>query len=374
MLQDTHTPSSQSESFANEDSTPARPLRRSPEASQFSADTYADRLMDDLFQDVEQLLDMGPPPLSKPVSPEPVPSVEIPSGSALQPFPPTEVRQEMQPAERAMPLAQRPDGGTLQTLPHSDSLVQMPAAIASEPAAPTTFQTTKPSGFGRLWLATGGVAIVVSLALWLLYQDGKQQQQAMSLATAGAGTAQTATNQQFADYLQKSLQQIDQQAQQAGGLAPGQGQSASAPGLPTVVIPKTDVPSLPSGNVPSTTNPATGAQRVYVPVYKIPSNLYPPGAGVAPLPTLPNQKPTPPLSAASNRPTATTPSVPRKLVGVLEQGNNSVALFEINGVTQRYEMGESIGSSGWTLVEVSKNQAIIRRNGDVRSLFVGHSF
>jgi type II secretory pathway component PulC len=58
----------------------------------------------------------------------------------------------------------------------------------------------------------------------------------------------------------------------------------------------------------------------------------------------------------------------------MDQGNGSVALFEVNGITQRYEIGESIGSSGWTLVEVSKDQAIIRRNGEVRSLFVGHSF
>jgi type II secretory pathway component PulC len=61
-------------------------------------------------------------------------------------------------------------------------------------------------------------------------------------------------------------------------------------------------------------------------------------------------------------------------VGVLDQGNRSAALFEVNGITQRYEIGESIGSSGWTLVQVNKDQALIRRNGEVRSLFVGHSF
>jgi hypothetical protein len=41
---------------------------------------------------------------------------------------------------------------------------------------------------------------------------------------------------------------------------------------------------------------------------------------------------------------------------------------------QRFRIGESLGSSGWTLVEVSQNQAVIRRNGEVRSVFIGQSF
>jgi type II secretory pathway component PulC len=58
----------------------------------------------------------------------------------------------------------------------------------------------------------------------------------------------------------------------------------------------------------------------------------------------------------------------------MELGDRSAALIEINGVAQRYRIGESIGTSGWTLVEVSKNQAVIRRNGEVRSVFIGQSF
>jgi hypothetical protein len=59
---------------------------------------------------------------------------------------------------------------------------------------------------------------------------------------------------------------------------------------------------------------------------------------------------------------------------VLELGDRSAALIEINGVAQRFRVGEGIGTTGWTLVEVSKNQAIMRRNGEVRSVFIGQSF
>jgi Tfp pilus assembly protein PilP len=62
------------------------------------------------------------------------------------------------------------------------------------------------------------------------------------------------------------------------------------------------------------------------------------------------------------------------LVGVLEQGDRSAALFEVNTIVQRIRLGESIGSSGWTLVEVRAGEAIVRRNGEVRSIYVGQQF
>ncbi|MGF2039455.1 MAG: hypothetical protein RMZ43_029780 [Nostoc sp. CmiVER01] len=66
---------------------------------------------------------------------------------------------------------------------------------------------------------------------------------------------------------------------------------------------------------------------------------------------------------------ADTPS--NTLEGLLELGNKSAALFKIDGVTRRINMGESIGESGWTLVDVSNGEAVIRRNGEVRSIYAG---
>ncbi len=59
------------------------------------------------------------------------------------------------------------------------------------------------------------------------------------------------------------------------------------------------------------------------------------------------------------------------LEGILELGTKSAALFKIEGTTRRFAIGESIGSSGWTLVDVSNGEAIIRRNGEVRSIYTG---
>lgn len=61
------------------------------------------------------------------------------------------------------------------------------------------------------------------------------------------------------------------------------------------------------------------------------------------------------------------------LEGLLELGDKSAALFKVDGVTRRIDVGESIGSSGWTLVEVSKGEAVVRRNGEVRSIYTGQN-
>jgi hypothetical protein len=70
-------------------------------------------------------------------------------------------------------------------------------------------------------------------------------------------------------------------------------------------------------------------------------------------------------------PTAIAVAPSNTLEGLLELGDKSAALFKIEGVTRRVNMGESIGSSGWTLVDVSNGEAVIRRNGEVRSIYAG---
>lgn len=71
---------------------------------------------------------------------------------------------------------------------------------------------------------------------------------------------------------------------------------------------------------------------------------------------------------------ASAPTPSHVLEGLLELGEQSAALFKVNGVSRRVQKGESIGASGWTLVDVANGEAIIRRNGEVRSIFAGQKF
>ncbi|HAZ46598.1 MAG TPA: hypothetical protein DCZ55_19630 [Cyanobacteria bacterium UBA11371] len=80
--------------------------------------------------------------------------------------------------------------------------------------------------------------------------------------------------------------------------------------------------------------------------------------------------------AESTQAAAPQSSIRHVLRGVLksEDSSKDAALFEVNGVTRRVTVGENISSSGWTLVEITNQEAVIRRNGEVRSIYAGQDF
>ncbi|MEM7725331.1 MAG: hypothetical protein AAF208_03040 [Cyanobacteria bacterium P01_A01_bin.45] len=66
-------------------------------------------------------------------------------------------------------------------------------------------------------------------------------------------------------------------------------------------------------------------------------------------------------------------SVNHELKGVMDLGEQSAAIFKIEGADLQIRRGETIGTSGWTLVDITGKEAIIRRNGEVRSIQAGQS-
>lgn len=336
----------------------------------FAVESYADDLMDDLFEEVERFLSGGNPSLVNPIP------VEEPPTTPPLPSPPPVVTT----SQLVLPSVIQPPLEVQLELPEEDPGV---VETLSTPT-PTPAATSRQSGrsYDRLLLGLGCISILVTLAIWLVSQQ--TQQQATVVATADPQPSPInptiVSNREFAEYMQRSLQTIDQRSTSPAGtiLSPTALQPNSA--LPTVAVPSTPgTPTVPPKPSTSTGRTPTGLERVYVPIYQLPPNLLQRGTPIAPLPggssairlpsaATPASKPQkPPVSPAAI-------SVPRTLVGVMELGNDSAALVEINGVTQRYRVGESISSSGWTLVEISKNQAIIRRNGEVRSVFIGQNF
>jgi len=349
------------------------------ETDGFSSDSYADRLMDDLFQDVEQLLH-GESLRSQPVdlSSKPISETEA-SSSEISPSSPLSASIEDPLASSALATLLK----SLSVNPLDEQIARVPETAAIETSGSVAAPQNRTSGsvYDRLLLAVGCVSIVLSLALWLFYQESRRSQvvssvPATSTTTGVVANPVAATQNQFSDYAQKALQSIDQRSQQNMPTTSTTGATTAGvavPGMPTVTVPN----ALTSSAI-APSRVATGLERVYVPVYQFPSNFKPPNS-VMPLPAGAAPSAVPQSGAPVRKPAAAatspiTPGAPRRLAGVLELGDRSVALFEINGVTQRYGIGESIGSSGWSLVEVSKEQAMIRRNGEVRSVFVGQKF
>jgi hypothetical protein len=335
-------------------------------------ESYADRLMDDLFEDVEEMLRNGLKPSSEPELPE-EPAPRSPSPTLLG----------LQFAERFRKL----ENPLLNS--ESDPVADTFSQQATNSLPPKAINSSRksdppPRSYDRLLLAVGCVSLLTTLALWLLFQEANRQPPMVSAPTQTTASANnTDADAQFAEYIRRSLQIIDQRTQPPGSPTP-QATTLLNSNLPTVTVPGNVAPgaSAPAGLVGSHSTPATanrispGLDRLYGSVYNLPQSLYPPKnsssvPGVAPLPTLPSRTATAPVKPPLP---LQAPGVARTLVGVVDLGEQSAILVEINGVAQRFRLGESIGSSGWTLVEVSKNQAIIRRNGEVRSVFIGQSF
>lgn len=351
-------------------------------AGAFSVETYADRLMDDLFGDVEKALEMLVEQTqdSRPATQERSEPASIPP---LQPEPVEPPPNLSCVTEPVTPVA-------IQLQEHR--LTKITAESEATALVPPEPGDRPPRAYDRLLLALGCCSLVVTLGLWLLSQAPRPKlAPETALQTQSTQPAAEGATPEFAEYLQRSLEAIERRTQpQKVALAPsavsnqatGSLQTGS---LPTVAVPGTPM-KAPVQPAPTPIQAPPGLTRVYVPNYPIPPHFFPnrvagsPVLAPAPrqpqtLATSPAQSAAPTLQQPVQAPTPlAVPGVVRTLRGIVEMGDRSAALIEINGIVQSFRLGESIGSSGWTLVEVSKERIIVRRNGELRSISVEQSF
>lgn len=397
-------------------------------------ETYADRLMDDLFTDFDQSLKSGS---SLPTEPPPSDYVSLKSLSIPAISLPTIVKLP-QPA-----------------MDDDTKTVETKAVRTDEKSSDSNQWLDK-------WLIGAACgSLLIMLALWLGTRTQTQQQaQTTPLpnpATSVAPNPMSESDTEFIKYMLRSLERIEKQPTQTGTAAQGNAAPAQPAqnvinlppiplslniadanslaqalnrlagalekaGVQTAATPTNKAPAQPQANqstakpagtaspaspkatptakaspAAATTQPAVAAADSSVAIAI-------PGAPAPPAVATPRPKPTQePAAETSTQPSAPaqtpqssseTPAQPapettqstlpqltpqptgdvHTLVGILELGDRSAALFEVNGVARRVNEGESIGGSGWTLVEVANQEAVIRRNGEVRSIYVGQKF
>lgn len=307
----------------------------------------ADRLMDSLFDEVDQMLEQG---VVLPIEPV-APAVEVPP--AQTPVIPLEAILS-------------PKIGPRDLIPQSLEAEETPEEVEAPLATPAA-EPEKKHQWNPLWLAVLISSLLMSAGLLsFLFRDQLLTfwltalgQSAPAPATvAASGESEPPKDADFLQYIQRSLDRLAKQS----------------PPSPTVAVSPSPSPSV--------------VERVYVPIYPTaPSPVaISPATPASPAVPAPNPNSSRPGSTATARtnPAATAPAasspVPNiaaashTLVGVLELGDRSAALFEVNGTPQRIEIGEAIGTSGWTLVSIKNQEAIVRRNGEVRSIYVGQKF
>ena len=324
----------------------------------WSMEAYADGLMNELFSDIDGVLDGSGNLPSEPVQPEYV---------SLQTI---TVPQVVLPSALVLPNT----GG-----------VQQPAAALSTVVVDRADQQRRLSRwFGIILLVAASATAGIAALLWLTGHRGLQSELQTSLTPERQLQAKAEADAKFIDYMQRALETIDQKQVEAGQVASlpanlnnkvptvSPGSQALVPRNPANVLERVYIPvyqpprpntlalpSIPLSNLPQTTAPA-------LPRVVLPRPVVPP----RPVPSRP-VAPAPSATATQSSSTASTLDATHTLTGVMDLGSKSAALFAVDGVTHRIQLGESIGSTGWTLVEVANNQAVVRRNGEVRSIYVG---
>ncbi|HAC62967.1 MAG TPA: hypothetical protein DCF68_05380 [Cyanothece sp. UBA12306] len=232
----------------------------------------------------------------------------------------------------------------------------------------------------KILFGVAGTYFILVL-LWLVSQNGLFSSSQSSKPSKQPLSSEDA---QFIAYLQQSLNLIKK------------------PPEPQTVINRANLSNSPAKNIeipaPAPAPPKV-IERVYIPVSPLQQPAQTPVPTTnSPLPSTPvpvSRIPSPPPLSASPptkvpvfTPGQTLPSLPQKtastsvpnanlghgLVGVLESGDRSSAIFTYNGTSRRFSVGEFIGSSGWMLMGVEQQKAIISRNGQTRYLEVGQTF
>ncbi|MEG4348428.1 hypothetical protein QUA74_01630 [Microcoleus sp. LAD1_D3] len=377
-------------------------------AEAVAVESYADRLMDELFEGVDRAFDGSGGLPSEPVQPEFVAlkSISVPQIVLSQLAPPQPQRDEKDVE-----------------------------AIARQVALETAKKQQSKQSFDRMLLGAAFGSLLLVMGLWLASRSGLVRLPAAPAPETPAASGKTAPDTPFVEYVQRSLEAIEQK--KAPKANP---QLAGVPGTPT---PGT-LPSIPiSGAPPATAGLSTAVNRIAdaleqagaqpgapapqivvipppaqvtvappAPVAAAPAA--PETAAVSPSPAAPasgraiaaagnrdplaaspspsdspqpkilaretEPAPAPPAQQSAPAPEQSAPAVTsaptsaHTLVGILELGDRSAALFEVDGVARRIYVGESIGASGWTLAEIKNQEAVIRKGGDVRSVFVGQKF
>ena len=323
----------------------------------------AEQLMDELFQDLEQTL--------APDSTHPT----LDYLAAAWPDPAT-----------TLDIAQPPQTATL--LPHCeeeyvpytdlddelDFLIPQEFDAQTQPSRhPWPSVSLNSPVKRRLLFGAACTSLLAATCVWIGNQFPSEP--AMVLANAPQASSVSApqsADAQFAEYVLRSLDRIDQQASGAKSplSTPAALTNAAVAALPAV--PKIEI-SPPSEAGARTTTP----DRVFVPAARNP----------LPKPQLtPVNPPAKASTSSSEHAAAAVPQSPalpmagsdtpsqQVLKGVMDLGNQSVALVESNGSTRRVQMGEPLDDKGLTLVEVQSGKAMVQNGSEVRSLSVGDRF
>ncbi len=367
---------------------------QSPPAPQpWAVDAYADKLMDEVFEDIDRGLDLAETPLDTPV-------------------------------EQYQPVSLQP----IQIPP-----IVMQPIVSTPDTSVKTIDVDKPKRdralvwFDRFLIALFATSALAAILLWLM-KRGNLPPWMQAAAPTPDTTAEVEVelspealrNQEFSEYITQSLDRIE------GRIPNDEDNSVIGDALPQVAAGSTATLSIPVDPASSETmlrslnRIASALERVSsrpAPLPNAPASAPAANNGSnnnggnttnaspnsranpapsnadrlppvrVPAPVVAPPPPAPPVTYSDSgnnyvpAPTAeqkqpAVAAVSYALVGTLDRGNGGrpAALFEVDGSASWVNVGETVGGSDWVVIDVTEDRATIERNGETRNLSVGQEF
>ncbi|HEY9640803.1 MAG TPA: hypothetical protein V6C57_09985, partial [Coleofasciculaceae cyanobacterium] len=231
--------------------------------------SVADRLMDNIFADVERMLERGVDLADEPIS---VPDASEPLQETLWSAP-AEADLATIPAPKLSP---RPS--ILEQAETEEELADLAALMAEVSEATTPAKS--PRSFDTLLLSLILASLVVTGGFWLYFRN-RLQPAAVAVAPPSADQLKQQKNQEFLQYVGRSLDRIERDAKT-----------------------QRDAAAIAATGASPSPSPSTVLERVYIPIYQTP----PAGAALpSPSVNLPNLAPPVPQTAP---PAVASPAAP----------------------------------------------------------------
>ena len=257
------------------------------------------------------------------------------------------------------------------------------------PEQPTEFapELQQPNLLDRILLVAACSSALIAAIMWTINHGIWLGRQSVSMANVSQKAIPD--NKPFAEEIRRMLADISDK-NRAIAMNPNANIGTN--------IPLMTAPLLGNMPLPVGTNPfANGMQQpMYVPVYQPPSlngaingvsngNLpsplaLPPATGsnsiiVANANSNPKSKNSAPVTViTAPSPAYTSPEISYTLIGSLDLGDRSSAMFDMNGAVQTVGLGKTIGNTGWSLSRVSQQEIILKRGKETKTVFVGQKF
>ncbi|CAN1212127.1 hypothetical protein TUMEXPCC7403_18115 [Tumidithrix helvetica PCC 7403] len=249
-----------------------------------------------------------------------------------------------------------------------------PPASNFEPPIDYT-ESKRSSLLDRLLLVSACGSALLAAVMWSA-NHGLFDRNAPKVSTVNNNGQLSPEKQQFAEEIKRSLANVTDKSRTA----------TNTNGIP--MMPGTNSPivsTLPIANSGSNNGQmqmasppivGTSVPPLYIPVYQPPA-----------LNGNNNPVALPPVSSTNGSAIEVTPSNPQSitatptssaptytLIGLLDLGERSSAMFDVNGSMQTVSLGKQVGNSGWTLSRISQQEVTLRRGQDTKNIFIGQKF